>query len=172
MSPAMSSTIRYGLVVLTAMVLQRGLFGSLRLDGAAADVLLIVAVAAGIAGGAERGAVVGFVCGIALDLMLPSPFGLAALSYMVAGLTVGLLRSADRRSARWRVIVLCGFGCALGVVVFAVTGTLLGQAGYLTGHLLVVMLVVSVAGAVLALPAVRVCRWAEADVDTYRTAVR
>ena len=55
----MSSTIRYGLVVITAMVLQRGLFGSLRLDGAAADVLLIVAVAAGIAGGAERGAVVG-----------------------------------------------------------------------------------------------------------------
>jgi rod shape-determining protein MreD len=171
-NPGLSVTVRYGLVVLTAMVLQRGLFGSLRVDGAAADVLLIVAVAAGIAGGAERGAVVGFVCGIALDLMLPSPFGLAALSYMVAGLSVGLLRSADRRAARWRVIVLCALGCALGVVVFAVTGTLLGQAGYLTAHLLTIVLVVSVAGAVLALPAVRVCRWAEDDADSYRPAVR
>jgi rod shape-determining protein MreD len=171
-SPALSSTFRYGLVVLTAMVLQRGLFGSLRVDGAAADALLIVAVAAGIAGGAERGAVVGFVCGIALDLMLPSPFGLAALSYMVAGVSVGMLRSADRRSARWRVIVLCALGCALGVVVFAMVGTLIGQSGYLTGHLLVIVLVVAASGAVLALPAVRMCRWAEAETDSYRSAVR
>jgi rod shape-determining protein MreD len=171
-NPALSATFRYGLVVLTAMVVQRGLFGSLRIDGAAPDALLIVAVAAGIAGGAERGAVVGFFCGVALDLMLPSPFGLAALSYMVAGLAVGMLRSADRRAARWRVIVLCALGCALGVVVFAVVGTLIGQAGYLTAHLLVIVLVVALAGAVLALPVVGVCRWAEADADTSRPAVR
>jgi len=171
-NPGVSVAFRYGLVVLTAMVVQRGLFGELRFDGAAPDALLIVAVAAGIAGGAERGAVVGFVCGIALDLMLPSPFGLAALSYMVAGLSVGLLRSADRRSARWRVIALSGFGCALGVSVFALAGVLLGQSGYLTGHLVVIVLVVAVSGAVLALPAVRVCRWAEADTDHYRPALR
>jgi rod shape-determining protein MreD len=169
----MRTVLRYGLIVLTALVLQRGLFAELRIDGVAADALLTVAVAAGIAGGAERGALVGFVCGLALDLMLPSPMGLGALSYLVAGMAVGRLRSADRRAARWRVVALCALGNALGVVAFAVLGTLLGQDGYLDAHLLVIVAVVAVTGAVLGPVAVKACRWAEDDeLDRYRPALR
>jgi len=168
----MTTPLRYALVVVTAMVLQRGLFAELRIADAAPDVLLVVAVAAGIAGGPERGAVVGFFCGLALDLMLPSPLGLAALSYLAAGAAVGRVHSADHRAARWRVMALSALGCAFGVAVFAVLGTVLGQDGYITGHLATIALVVAVAGAVLGPLAVRVCRWAEDDADHLRPALR
>lgn len=167
-----STALRYALVLVTAVVLQRGLFSQLRLADAAPDVLLLLAVAAGVAGGWERGAVVGFFSGLALDLMLPTPVGLAALSYLVAGAAAGRLRSADLRSARWRVMALCAAGCALGVVVFAVVGAVLGQGRFVNLHLLVVVLVVAATGAVFGPLAVRICRWADADADHLRPALR
>ena len=63
-----------------------------------ADALLILAVAAGVVSGTERGATVGFCCGLALDLMVTTPFGLGAVSYLVAGAMAGAIR--PRWSAR------------------------------------------------------------------------
>ena len=167
-----STPLRYALLLITAVVLQRGVVSELRIFDAVPDLLLILAVGAGIAGGWERGALVGFFAGLAMDLMLPTPMGLSALSYLIAGAAVGRLRSADLRAARWRVMALCALGCAIGVVVYAVVGAVLGRSDFLGFHLVVVVAVVSFAGAVLGPWAVRLCHWADVEDDQYRPAVR
>jgi hypothetical protein len=98
--------------------------------------------------------------------------GLSALSYLVAGAVVGRLRSADVRSARWRVMALTALGCAIGVSVFALVGAVLGREDFLGFHLVPVLIVTSVAGALLGPWAVRLCRWADVEHDHYRPALR
>ena len=164
--------LRYALLVVTAVVLQRGVASQIRIADAVVDLLLVMAVTAGIAGGAERGAVVGFFAGLAMDLMLPSPMGLGALSYLVAGAVAGLLRSGEVRSARWRTMATSALGCIVGVLVFALGGAILGRSGYVGWHLFTVMLVVAAGGALLGPLAVRLCHWADGDADRLRPALR
>ena len=94
MSPAARTVIRYALLIITAAVLQRAVFSQLRIDGAVPDALLVLAVAAGIVSGTDRGATVGFFSGLALDLMVTTPFGLGAVCYLAAGATAGALETA------------------------------------------------------------------------------
>ena len=72
--------IRYAVVIGTAALLQYVVFSQFRIAGVSADLFLVVAIAAGIVAGSERGAVVGFVCGACLDLLVVTPFGLGAIS--------------------------------------------------------------------------------------------
>jgi len=171
-SPTTKTVIRYALVLVTAAVLQRGLFSQIRIAGAVPDALLVVAVAAGVVSGTQRGAVVGFFAGLTLDLMLITPFGLGAASYLAAGALAGALESSIVRASRWFTVVIAVMSAVVGVGVFALLGTILGQAQMLGRHLLVVMLVVGVSTAILVLPAARVCRWAEKDSDHLRPAMR
>ena len=48
--------------------------------GAHGDLLLLVPIAAGLTVGPERGAIAGFVAGLAVDLLVTTPFGLTALT--------------------------------------------------------------------------------------------
>jgi rod shape-determining protein MreD len=171
-SPVPRTVVRYALLVATAAILQRAVFAELRIDGAVVDALLVLAVAAGVASGAERGATVGFFSGLALDLMVVTPFGLGAVSYLVAGALAGTLQSALVRSARWLTMAIGALSAVVGVGVFALLGTLLGEAQMLGRHLVVVMLVVGVSTAILVLPAARACRWADKDSDHLRAAMR
>lgn len=166
------TVVRYGLLIVTAAILQRAVFAEVRVDGAAADALLILAVAAGVVSGTERGATVGFCCGLALDLMVTTPFGLGAVSYLVAGAMAGAIETSLVRSARWLTVATAALSAAVGVATFALLGTLLGQAQMLGGHLLVVMAVVAVSTAILVLPFARACRWADKDADHLRPAMR
>lgn len=172
MNPVPKTVVRYALLIFTAAILQRAVFSELRIDGAAADALLILAVAAGVVSGTERGATVGFCCGLALDLMVTTPFGLGAVSYLVAGSLAGALETALVRSARWLTVAIGALSAVVGVGVFALLGTLLGQAQMLGRDLLVVMAVVAVSTAILVLPVARACRWADKDADHLRPAMR
>lgn len=168
----MRLVVRYGLLVVTAAVVQRAVFAELRIFGVAPDALLMLAVAAGFAGGSDRGAVVGFFSGLTLDLMTLDPVGLAALAYLVAGAVAGRLAASVMRSAVWLRMVLFALSCAVGIAVFGLVGKLLGRADTLGRHLLVVMLVTSVVGGLLGPLVVRACRWAEGSHDPYRAALR
>lgn len=164
----MSGAVRWPPVLLTAVVLQTAVLPELRVLGVAVDVLLLLAVAAGIAGGPDRGAVVGFVAGALADLFVQTPFGLSALAYCLTGYAVGALHGSVL-PASWSAPVLsAGLGCAAGVVVFAALGSVVGQAGLLGLHLVRVALVVGLAGAVLSLVALRVVRWASAPAVALR----
>ena len=167
MNPVPKTVVRYALLILTAAIAQRAIFSQLRVDGAVPDALLVLAVAAGVVSGTQRGAVVGFFCGLALDLMVTTPFGLGAISYLAAGAMAGALETALVRSARWLTMAIAALSAAAGVALFGLLGTLLGQAQMLGRHLLVVVAVVAVSTAILVLPFGWACRWADKDSDLH-----
>ena len=164
--------IRYVVIIGTAAFLQYTLFSQFRIAGVSADLFLVVAIAAGIVAGSERGAVIGFICGICLDLLIVTPFGLGAISGLAAGLVAGLLEGATIHSARWLTAAIAFISSGVGVLAFAVAGALLGRPDLLSLRVLTVMVVVGASSALLVFPAVRVCRWADPEDGRMRAAVR
>jgi len=151
--------VRFPPLLLGVTVLHLAILPELRIAGINGEVLLLLAIAAGIAADPERGAVVGFVCGLVADLFLQTPFGLSALVYSIAGYAVGSFGSSILRSAWWIPVLTAAVASGAGVVAFAVTGTVLGQPQLLTERLVRVALVVAIINGVLAWPMVRVTRW-------------
>ena len=78
--------VRVALVVVSAAMFQRGLFTQITIAGVQGDVLLLLAIAGGIALGPDRGAIIGFIAGLTFDLFLYSPLGLRALVFCLVGL--------------------------------------------------------------------------------------
>lgn len=164
--------VRYALVLATVVVLQRAVLAGLRIDGVSADLLLVLAIAAGVAGGVERGAVVGFAAGLALDLLVVTPFGLGSLCGLTAGSIAGFLESGIVHSARWLTAAIAFVSAAAGLLLFALVGTLLGQPNWLDWHLVVVIAIVGLSSAVLVFPLRAACLWADPPMEGYRAAVR
>jgi rod shape-determining protein MreD len=164
--------LRYLIVLVTGVVLQRAVCVQFDLDGTTPDVLLVLAIAAGIVGGTERGAIVGFFAGMALDSISVTPFGLGAVAYMGAGALAGWMEGTIVHAARWLTMTVAFVTSALGVTAFAVIGSVLGQSQMLSAHLLQVVLVVSIWSALLVIPATKACRWAERYSDRFRPAMR
>lgn len=168
----MTVAFRVGLVLLSVAVLQRGVFSQLRIAGVSADLFLLVAVAAGITAGPERGAVIGFFSGLALDLLVATPLGLSALVYCLAGFAAGRLHGTTVRSSRWLTAGLVLAVSVAAVGGYAVLGELLGQEGAVGPRLAAVLVVVPAANVVLAPVALRVLRWAVRDERDLRPALR
>lgn len=158
---------RVALVVISAAILQRGVASQVRPFDVAPDLLLLVAVAGGIAAGPQRGAVVGFFSGLALDLLLQGPLGLAALSYCLVGYFTGRYEGLVTRASRWVVMITAFVASALGESLYVALGQLLGQTNMLSSRLWLVILVISVVNALLAPLAVRVLRWATDDAPRF-----
>ena len=110
---------RLAVVLVSALVLQASILSEARIAGASIDLLLVLAVAAGLTGGADRGAIVGFVAGIGIDLLLQTPFGLSALAYSVAGYVAGVLHGTVVRSSWWIPVLLAVVASALITSTFA-----------------------------------------------------
>jgi rod shape-determining protein MreD len=147
------------LIALTLLV-QTTVVLDVRIDGAAPDLMLLLPIAAGLVAGAVEGALVGFVAGIAADLLSPTPFGLAALVGTLVGFGVGALSGTLLRDLRLFSTVVALVASAGAVGLYAVLGALLGQPQFLHVGLAVVVPVVAVTNAILAVPAVRLLRWA------------
>lgn len=167
----MRTPIRFALLLLTTVVIQRFLFDQFRVDGVAADALLVIAVATGMVGGARQGAILGFASGLCLDLLVVTPFGLGALSYLVAGALGGLLEGVVVHSAVWITLLVAFVASCAGVLFFALLGSLIGAVGLVGGHLVTVTFLVGCSSALLVLPARRVVRWVLAGSDDHRTAI-
>ena len=150
------------LVVLTALVVHLSLLSRLRVLGVMPDGMLLVAVAAGIAGGPGRGAVVGFLAGMAVDVFLTTPLGLSALVFSLVGYGVGTVQTGILRSAWWIPVTTAFVGSAAGEVLFAVAGAVVGEPHLVNVHLLLVAVVVGGENAALAPLAVRIVGWAVA----------
>ncbi|MGH9046404.1 MAG: hypothetical protein ACRDVW_03715 [Acidimicrobiales bacterium] len=149
------------LVVLVVLVLQLTVVLELRIGGAHPDLIIGLAVAAGLAGGVRRGALVGFVSGLALDLFLPTPLGLSALVGTAVGAAAGqLVEAGVDHSNPLFVPGVAALGSAIGVIMFAVLGTVVGQPDMLTVGLGAVVGVVAIVNGLLGFVAVRACNWA------------
>lgn len=151
--------VRTSLVLVVVLTLQLGIAPSLGLFGVQGDLLLLMAIAAGVAAGPDRGAAVGFAAGLAYDLLLETPFGLSALAYAVIAYLVGGLQDSVLRAAWWIPVLTATAASALGVILYGVFGTVLG-ADLIGLDLVRIALVVAVLNTVAAPVVVRAVRWA------------
>lgn len=160
---------RLTLVVLSAAVLQRGVFSQLGVSGAVFEVLAVVAIAGGLAAGEQSGAVTGFVAGLTLDLLSSAgPVGLWALTYAVAGFVAGRWAPSAERS-RWLTPSAVGAVVGAGSVGFYVLAAMVLDGRDLFGRPAATAALVAGVGAVLTVvPLLWVMRWVW-DVQSERT---
>lgn len=147
------------LILLLFLVVELTVLDHLRVFGAGPDIMLLLAVVAGIVGGPRVGALLGFAAGIILDLFLETPMGLSALVFCLLGYAVGSLQGGVLRAAWWIPVVTTFVASVAGVLVYALVATVVGQPHLVTTHLLIVAAVVGVFNALVAPIALRLVRW-------------
>ena len=112
---------RWSLLVITALVLQVGMAPEFRVFGVVGNLLLLVAVSGGVAGGPDRGAIVGFCCGLLMDLARGSgALGLSALAYPLVAGGVGATMTQVLQMRRLPTMGIVAAGSAVGTLLFAV----------------------------------------------------
>lgn len=151
--------VRAGLLVLTMTILQVELFADLRVFGVAAQCLLALAVAAGLTGGSFRGAVLGFVCGLSIDLYLATPFGLSAFAYACAASAAGLAEHSLEETSRIGRAALVAAGSGLGAVVYVLSGAALGQTYLINSQFLVTLVILMIWNGLLGLALAPIAKW-------------
>jgi rod shape-determining protein MreD len=158
---------RVSFVLVIALVLQVSVVAGLRLFGVQGDLMLLVAISAGLAAGPDRGAAIGFASGLAYDLMLQTPFGLSALTYCVIAFVVGSLQDSVLRAAWWIPVATAAAGSVVGVILYVVFGTMVGV-DFVGVSIPKVAIVVGLLNAIAASPTIRVVRWATGTQDSVR----
>lgn len=158
MSPR--TVLRVVVLVVVTLVVQWTLGMDVVIAGAHPDLVVLLPTAAGIAAGPDEGAIMGFVAGMAADLLLPTPFGLSALVGSLIGFGAGATTGRLLRQAWWFPAGVALVTSAAWVMLYAVLGAVLGEQQFLSVDLPAVVLVVAVSNAVLAAPSVAAARWA------------
>jgi rod shape-determining protein MreD len=158
-----STWVKLAPVLFVALVLHTSVLPEMRVAGVAAEILLLIAVVAGLEAGAERGAVIAFVAGLLGDLFVQTPFGLSALAYALVAYTVGSVQGTMLRATPWLPTGVSALASGVGVVVVAVMGAVVGQSHMVNERLWRVALLVAVLNGVLSLVVVPVMRWAVDD---------
>lgn len=174
MEPAqlIPARLRLPLAVLAVLTIQSAVLQDMRVRDVHPDAMLLLAIAAGIVGGSEAGALVGFAVGLVADLFVQTPLGLSALTFALVAFGVGALQASLIRSSWWITPLTALVGSAAGVVLFVVIGAVLGQTHLVRNDVPVVVAVVAVMNAVLALPVVRLAGWAMAGFAPDRAYAR
>jgi rod shape-determining protein MreD len=148
--------LKVALVIFTAVLLQVTVVANLPIADVRGDIVLLVAIAAGLESDAEHGAIVGFFAGLTFDLLLDTPVGLSALTYCLVGFLVGTFHSAVLRATWWIPVLVTMVASAIGVLIFALLDQVLGQATVDPTRLPAIVTVVAVLNGLLSRPA----RWA------------
>jgi rod shape-determining protein MreD len=157
--PRLHSTARVIAMVTLVALVQVTFVSQVRIAGVAPDTLLLLSVASGVVAGPDRGALIGFTAGLAYDMFLQTPLGMSALVYCVVAYLVGLFQLPLAGQPQWwRAMSVVG-ASALGVVLWTLTGLVLGQDQLLGVSLPRVVVVVSLVNGVLSLPALGIASW-------------
>src|ERR687892_152987 len=117
---------RSALVLLSALLLQVAVVSDLRAFEAVGNLILLMALAAGSVGGPDRGAAVGFAAGLGYDLLLDTPFGLEALTCVLAGFAAGWAAGRMEQGQWWFPVATAGVLSIVAVVFSVVVGRILG----------------------------------------------
>lgn len=156
----MTPAARIPPLLLLVVVLHSAVFPQLRAFDVGADVLLLVAVASGIAGGPERGATMGFVAGLLADSFVQTPFGLSALVYTLVGWGVGSFQTRILHATWWIPVLTTALATGVGVLLFAGLGFVVGQDHLLSLRLVPIIAVTALWSGILSPLFVRLLRWA------------
>jgi rod shape-determining protein MreD len=156
--------IRIGLLIFIAVLVQTTLGSDMRVTHVAPDLMVLLAICAGMEGGTEAGAWVGFWSGLAADMFLTvTPVGLSALTYCLIGAAAGALRAGFLQERRALLPLVAFIGTAASVLLFVAVGDVLGQSQLLASGrswLVRVVVVESAWAAVLSIPVSLLYAWA------------
>lgn len=154
------SSLRVSLVCLAVLLLQLTLFSQARIASVAPELPALAAVLSGLLAGAERGSLVAFGVGLTWDLYLPTPLGLAAVSFTLVAYAVGVLTEDFFHDTMTQTATLVFVGTAAAVTVQALLGEVLGQRGLRGESVVRIVLVSSTLNSALALLLAPLMRWA------------
>ena len=146
-------------VGLLLLALQRTVFVDIQVGGVIVQVMMAMAAAAGVAGGSERGAVVGFVLGVMFDLAEGTPLGSTATAMTIAGVVGGLLALIAADPHWWLEMIFTALGTAAGVAMIPVVRAFIGESEPFQRELAVVVAVTAAAAAVMSPLLVPLARW-------------
>ena len=156
MNPHVVARLRMGLSLMIAILIETTFGSDVRVFGVAPDLMVLITICAGLAGGTESGAWMGFWAGLIADLFLvTTPLGLSALTYCLIGAGVGAVRSWVLPESRLLLPAAALLGTAAAVLLWVMLGDMLGQAQLLDAGrswLIKVTVVEAAWAAVLALP--------------------
>jgi rod shape-determining protein MreD len=147
-------------VGLMMMAVQHEVFQNLHPFGVVVQMVLALCAAAAIAGGAERGAWIGFVLGVMYDLSFAAPLGQHALAYGLAGFVAGLISLVAVDPHWWLKLIFVALGSTVGELALPVIKTFVSDSGWQgqrLGRILPVIAVSSAAAAPLLMPLGRWC---------------
>jgi rod shape-determining protein MreD len=154
------AVLRLVLVVIAVLLVQLTVGLDVRIAGAHPDFMLCLPLVAGLIGGPRLGAVVGFSAGLAMDLFLPTPFGLNALVGCLAGFSAGRVSGYEAEHGTWIMTpVVALVWSAAATMLYAVLGAILGQPQMLKVNLGVVVAVVALWNALASLPLRGLMSW-------------
>lgn len=142
-----------------ALVVQTAVLPQVTYRGRVLDVMLLLAVCAGLVGGPDRGAVIGFLAGAGTDLVVQTPFGMWALVGSVIGWCVGSVYGSYIVGGRVMRQLTVGIALATGTAGYVVLGRLIGQSFLGDVSLLPIVLTVAVGGMILSPLAMRAVAW-------------
>jgi rod shape-determining protein MreD len=153
--------LRLALLILAVVVLQTTVFSAgLRVFGVMPDLGVVLTVAVAFYIGPERGAVFGFVSGLAVDLFLSTPLGLSALSFALVAYGVGVAQGRLVLSSPWAAPLMGALGGLAGGVLFVGVGAIAGRDQLLALSSVRIILIASAYDALVAFAVFPIARWA------------
>jgi rod shape-determining protein MreD len=146
--------------MLLVLLLQSSLLTEMKLGVVRPDAMVLLPIAAGMLGGSERGAVVGFFAGMLADLFLQTPLGLSAVTYSVVGFGVGAMHTGVLRAAWWIGPAIAMTASAISVVLFVLIGAVVGVGHLIRPDLAWIIIGVAIINAPLSVAVTRLMAWA------------
>ena len=153
---------------MTLVVLQTTVFPHLRVFGAAPDLLLVATAAMAYENGPERGALFGFLGGLAIDLFLASPVGLSALAFALTGYLLGVFQGGLVHETKLIAPVLGIVAGLVGGTIFVIVGGIIGEEGFFAFRSVRIVIVAAFYDALVAFLVFPFLRWANHDPDRAR----
>ena len=161
----MSTPIKLAAVYLIAIIVQLTVFIDVRVAGVAPELLALVAVIAGFFAGPERGPLIAFIAGVIWDVYLPTPLGVAAVTFALVAFAVASLEEGLFHDSRFQLVAVVGLASASTVIAYALIGELVGQRGLVDVEMLRVSLLVGLINAALTPVVAPMMRWALVDSE-------
>lgn len=146
-------------VGIVLLALQRTVFVEVQVYGVIIQIMIAMSAAAGVAGGSERGALVGFVLGVMFDLAEGTPLGSTAAAMTVAGIVGGTLALVAADPPRWLAALFTALGAAAGALAIPTVRLFIGEPEPFQDRLWVVVPIVAVSSALMSPVLVPLARW-------------
>ena len=151
MSPTPGTFVRLGALVLFGVVLQVAGFSGLHVFGAQPMIVPLIVGAIGLLGGSVYAAIVGFSCGLLMDIALGQPLGASSLVLTAVGYAVGRYQEV-RDPAHGLLPIPIGAAATAGYVFgFAALSFMLQVRGPVSASVIREMIITILLNALLAL---------------------